>query len=210
MYHWAWRGVAVRGSIRLGSRVAVMGKMPLSLVLLSVVLVVSSCSSQTGILDAGASGDGKTLTLSMKACHGDYEVEVDEGSEGVTVSATDQRSPIRFSGDDCSDQLTVELAEPLGERHLVDGSNGAFVHVTYEPWNQTRYSGAEYRTALASAAECILEEDPGSGAKVVERDGVPYLEYELPDLPDGATETTPHASVACVREYVEPLRQGNY
>ncbi|MCL1602026.1 MAG: hypothetical protein M3112_10925, partial [Actinomycetia bacterium] len=156
----------VRDCIRLGSRVAVMGKMPLGLVLLSVVLVVSSCSSQTGILDAEASGDGKTLTLSMKACHGNYEVGVDEGRDRVTVNATDQRFPIRFSGDDCSDQLTVELAEPLGERHLVDGSNGAFVHVTYEPWNQTRYSEAEYRAALESAAECILEEDPGSGARV--------------------------------------------
>jgi hypothetical protein len=184
--------------------------MPLSLVLLSVVLVVSSCSSQTGVHDAGASGDGRTLTLSMKACHGDYEFAVEERIDTVTVNATDQRFPIRFSGDDCSDQLTVELAEPLGERHLVDGSNGAFVHVTYEPWNQTRYSEDEYRAALESAAECILEEDPGSEARVVERDDVPYLEYELPDLPDGATETTPHASVACVREYVEPLRQRNY
>lgn len=200
----------MRGGISLGSRVAVMGKVPLSLVLLGVVLVVSSCSIQTGILDAEASGDGQTLTLSMKACHGSYEVGVDEGAESVTVNATDQRSPIRFSGDDCSDQLTVGLAEPLGERHLVDGSNGAFVHVTYVPWNQTRYSEAEHQAALESAAECILEEDPGSGARVVVRDDVPYLEYELPDLPDGATETAPHASVACVREHVEPLRQGNY
>ena len=200
----------VRGGIRLGSRVAVMGRAPLSLVLLSVVLVVSSCSSQTGILDAGASEDGKTLTLGMKACHGDYELAVEERVDTVTVNATDQRFPIRLRGDDCSDQLTVELAKPLGERHLVDGSNGAFVHVTYEPWNQTRYSKAEYRAALESAAECILEGDPVSGARVVERDDVPYLEFELPDLPDGATETTPHPSVACVREYVEPLRQGNY
>jgi hypothetical protein len=178
-----------------------MGKVPLSLVLLGVVLVSSSCSIQTGMLEAGASGDGKTLTLGMKACH---------GPEKATVNATVQRSPIRLSGDDCSDQLTVEPAEPLGERHLVDGSNGIFVHVTYEPWNQTRYSEAEYRAALESAAECILEKDPGSRARVVERDDVPYLEYELPDLPDGATETTPHASVACDREHVEPLRQGNY
>jgi len=209
-YHWSVEEGGCVSCIRLVSKIAVMWKVPLGLVLLGVVLVVSSCSIQTGILDAEASGDGKTLTLSMRACHGNYEVEVDERRDRVTVNATDQRSPIRFSGDDCSDQLTVGLAEPIGGRHVVDGSNGAFVHVTYEPWNQTRYSEAEYRVALQSAAECILEEDPGSGARVVERDDVPYLEYELPDLPDGATETASHASVACVREHVEPLRQGNY
>lgn len=200
----------MRGRVSLGARAAGMWKVPLGLLLLSVVLVLSSCSIQTGIIEAGASGDGKTLVLSMKDCHGDYDVEVDEGLERVTVTATDQRSPIRLSGDDCSDQLIVELVEPLGERHLVDGSNGAFVHVIYSPWNQTRYSEAEYRAALESAADCILQADPDSGAMVIERDGVPYLAYDMPDLPDGAIETSAHASVACEREYVEPLRQGNY
>ena len=200
----------MRGRVSLGAEAAGRSTVPSGVLFLSAVLVLSSCSIQTGINEAGASGDGKTLVLSMKDCHGDYDVDIDEGLERVTVTATDKRSPIRLGGDDCSDQLTVELVEPLGERHLIDGSNGAFVHVIYSPWNQTRYSEAEYRVAVESAVDCILQADPDSGAIVVERDGVPYLEYDLPDLPDGAIETNPHASVACEREYLEPLRQGHY
>jgi hypothetical protein len=68
-----------------------------------------------------ASVDGRALVLSLNACNlRDYERDVDETSSSVTITVT----AVGKNGDDCADGAIVPLAEPLGERELIDGSNG--------------------------------------------------------------------------------------
>jgi hypothetical protein len=68
-----------------------------------------------------ASVEDRALALSLNACNlRDYEQNVDEGPSSVTVTVT----AVGKSQDDCADGATVTLAEPLGERALIDGSNG--------------------------------------------------------------------------------------
>lgn len=184
-----------------------VGRRSLGVMALSVVLFVSACSYQPGIYNAIASGDGTTLDLSMNNCHGDYSVAVTETSDRVSVEITDNRTPISVSGDDCADNVRMNLDEPLGGRTLVNGTDGSVIDVTYYPWNQNRYSETEYRVALEAAARCIVKAEPDTRATVVDREGVPYLDVEPFDLPDGATQIQASAWVICEREYVEPLRR---
>jgi hypothetical protein len=50
--------------------------------------------------------------------------------EAVRVSVTTDDAP---GGDDCADGVRVELAEPLGERELIDQTTGEAVEVRQTP-----------------------------------------------------------------------------
>lgn len=177
----------------------------LGALVVGVVLLVGACSYQPGVLDAISSGDGQTLSLSMNNCHGDYDVAVVETGDQVRITVTDMRSPIRLSGDDCSDAVTVELAEPLGDRRLVDGG-GTVIAVTYEPWNQTKFSEAEYLAALEAARDCIIESEPDTVVTIgTHPNGYPELDIEAPDLGNGEQQIGVPASVTCIETHVAPL-----
>lgn len=175
----------------------------LALVLVSV-LFLSACSSQVAINEAGVSGDGTRLGLGLNSCGGTYVVDVKETDEAVTVTVTDQRSPISFGGDDCQDGWTVQLLGPLGDRELIDGSRGLAMEVSYEPWNQLRYTEADYRAALEATLGCILAADPGVEASVVEGPDGPRLEVIAGDVPDGQSRIDP--TVECSETHIDPLR----
>ena len=178
---------------------------PLVLLLVGVSLVAAACSYQPEIYNAVASGDGQTLSFSMNNCHGDYAVWVTETPNRVSVEITDNRSPIRLSGDDCADAVTVELTEPLGERHLVDGG-GSTIDVTYYPWNQTKYTEAEYVAALEAARDCITKLEPDTVVTIgTHPDGYPYLDVDASDLGDGEQQIGAPASSVCTDNHVEPL-----
>jgi hypothetical protein len=74
---------------------------------------------EVSVIDASV--EGRSLHLALNACNlRDYEQDVDEGPAAVTITVT----AVGKNQDDCADGATVTLAEPLGERELIDGSDG--------------------------------------------------------------------------------------
>jgi hypothetical protein len=172
---------------------------------LVLAILMSACSNQVVIQEVVANGDATTLNLGLASCGGTYEVDVVETTESVKVRVQDQRSPISFGGDACADGWTIDLSEPLGERDLIDASNGEPVVVRYEPWNQVQYSEEEFRTALEKAVACILEADPELEASVADGANGPELRVEPYDVPDGESRIDP--TYDCLQTHSEPLRR---
>lgn len=82
------------------------------------------------IVDAELRGDW-TLVLQIDACNADENrVSATEEQELVTISVSTDDPP---GGDDCGDLVIVELADPLGDRLLVDEKTGEPVEVRPEP-----------------------------------------------------------------------------
>ena len=94
--------------------------------------VVLGCSGRRDaeIVDAELRGDW-TLVLQIDACNADENrVSATEEQELVTISVSTDDPP---GGDDCGDLVIVELADPLGDRLLVDEKTGEPVEVRPEP-----------------------------------------------------------------------------
>lgn len=178
-------------------------RMGIALVLL---LALGACSRAVSIDDAVASGDGLDVTFSILACLGDHEIEHIEGPETVVVRVIDRSLRSPFGGGDCLDGGSIRLEQPLGERPLVDDRTGDVVEVRYEPWNQYRFTEAEYRAGVEAAVACVLEADPTVDARVVERTEGPYPEVNIPDLPDGGSFDGRFIG-DCIDEHIEPLRR---
>jgi uncharacterized lipoprotein NlpE involved in copper resistance len=99
---------------------------------LAVSLVLLGCSTRRDarIVDAVLEGD-RTLVLNIDACNADdNRTETTENGDTVTIAVTTDDPP---GGDDCADGVTVELADPLGDRALIDASTGEQVEVRTEP-----------------------------------------------------------------------------
>lgn len=171
------------------------------------VMLVAGCSSQPGIVQVDASGDGMTLVFMMESCNGDYTVAVDEDSEQVRVGITDQRRRSPLGGDDCSSPAgPIQLEQPLEQRVIFDTVHDVELPVTYSPWNQTRYSEAEYLAAVEAAGMCVQEASPGAVVTIeTHPDGYPDLSVEWPDLGDGE-RSTKNSFSDCNDQHVEPLR----
>lgn len=91
----------------------------------AVVVAVSACSSGADVYAAARSPSGMTIRLDVRTCNADLSVEVEETPDRVTVSVT----ALNDTNDDCSDGLVFNLSEPLGERPLVDASDGRVIEV---------------------------------------------------------------------------------
>lgn len=90
--------------------------------------VVLGCSGRRDaeIVEAELRGD-RTLVLQIDACNADEnQVSATEEQELVTISVSTDDPP---GGDDCGDLVIVELADPLGDRLLVDEKTGEPVEV---------------------------------------------------------------------------------
>jgi hypothetical protein len=62
------------------------------------------------------------LRIEVPSCNGNPEVtDLDQADDAVTVEVT---TTTRREGDDCLDAVTIDLDEPLGDRHLIDGKSG--------------------------------------------------------------------------------------
>lgn len=68
----------------------------------------------------GVSEDGRTLYFQVQSCNGNPEATVvSESNETVVVRVISDVQTGDSQG--CSDGVTVQLAEPLGDRQVVDG-----------------------------------------------------------------------------------------
>lgn len=105
----------------------------MALGLVAVASLASGCGGApqrvpTVLLDASTDSSGTGLRLTVGSCGGNPEVV------GVTETATEVRVRVisdEVSGDSlaCAEAVQVRLDEPLGQRALVDDSNGARVEV---------------------------------------------------------------------------------
>jgi hypothetical protein len=68
--------------------------------------------------------------LELDACNGSNEAKTTEQPDQVRVDVRTDDAP---GGDDCSDVLTIQLKEPLGDRPVIDGSTGRSVEVLSAP-----------------------------------------------------------------------------
>lgn len=175
----------------------------------AAVVSLSACSgASVDIREAVSNKEGTVIDLSLARCGREYAIELTETDEAVTVGAIDQDGYIGIVADSCQDSVTIDLAEPLGDRPLIDGANGQPVEVWYFPWNGQRFSEDEYRAAMEAALSCYLAANPGSTGSVVDGPYGPEIDVDLgdrADLSDGETWQDPGAH--CIDEHVDPLRR---
>jgi hypothetical protein len=97
-----------------------------TLVALSVVSAGRSSSRDAGIILAESSPGGTRLRLSLTTCSADLSSTVEETEQEVRVLVTARNDTV----DDCGAVLEIVLSEPLGDRLLIDESDGEPVMVT--------------------------------------------------------------------------------
>ncbi len=177
-------------------------------VVATATLLASGCSANPDIYRAEASGDGTILHFEVGACNGDFETVVDETVDQVTVNITDLRQRNPFYGDDCAGVVgPIQLAQPLDDRLLINGSDRSEIPVYYTPWNQAKYTEAEYLAAVEAAGRCVQEASPDAVITIkTHPDGYPDLSVEWPDVADG-DQSVRNSFSDCNDQYVEPLRR---
>ena len=109
LYH---RGVRIRTLIRV-----------VALAVASVA-TLAACSSPVTILGVGLSADGTVLTLSLSACSADLVVEHSVDDEAVMILVRERGSFLGSGGENCADEYTIVLDEPLGDRTVIDEQTG--------------------------------------------------------------------------------------
>jgi hypothetical protein len=96
-----------------------------ALQLATLTIAMSACSSGTDIYFAFVSADGTTVTIGVAACNADHKVDVDERVDQVVVKVTATNG----SEGDCADAVQFRLSEPLGDRSLIDASDGEEIEI---------------------------------------------------------------------------------
>ncbi len=91
---------------------------------LALTALLSACSSPVTIVGVGVSADGTVLTLSLSACNADLTVDYSVDDEAVMILVQERGSFIGSGGDDCADEYTILLDEPLGDRAVIDEQTG--------------------------------------------------------------------------------------
>lgn len=79
----------------------------------------------------GDRGGAVQLELGVATCNADLAAEVDETEDEITITVTARNE----SRNDCSDVLVVDLTHSLGDRAVVDGSDGEELFVEERPPN---------------------------------------------------------------------------
>ncbi len=103
--------------------------------LLGFTLVLGAC----GLADSGGRQpisladvqlfpDGRTLSVGVNSCNGTPTADVDQGTDEVRITA-EAYIPGGDDQESCMDEVTVELAELLGNRRVVDGISGQELEV---------------------------------------------------------------------------------
>lgn len=172
----------------------------------AVALLLVGCSSQPEIERAEVSGDGTSLVIMMASCNADYSLSVSESSDEVRVIVIERDRHSSLWCDAGAGLVgPVQLDEPLGDRVVFDGGRDIEIPVSYWPWNQTRYSDAEYLAAMQAAARCVEGLEPQATVAVATSDdGYAFLDVVAGE-PD-AEQSSIDATEACFERHVEPLR----
>jgi hypothetical protein len=92
--------------------------------------LLAACASPVRVIGADDLGGGM-LRVWLNTCNASgHRVSVAEGDAQVVITVRVPDPPADDEiVDSCSDGVTVELDEPLGDRRLVDGSEASAVQV---------------------------------------------------------------------------------
>ncbi len=99
-------------------------------VLVSAVVAAGCIGPRDARINQATLQGDRTLVLGIDACNGSNEAKTTERSDQVRVKVRTDDAP---GGDDCSDVVTIQLKEPLGDRPLIDDSTGRAVEVLPAP-----------------------------------------------------------------------------
>ncbi len=100
---------------------------------LTLAALTAACSSPVTIVGVAVSRDGMVLSLSLSACNANLVVDYSVDDEAVMILVQERGSFIGSGGDDCTDQYTIVLDEPLGSRIVIDEQTGQQLVPAAEP-----------------------------------------------------------------------------
>lgn len=94
-------------------------------------IVTAACSlfpKEADITSVSVEGEAQ-LALGVNTCNADLRAGIDETEDEIVITVTARNN----SSNDRADQLIVDLAEPIGDRSVVDGSDGQELLVDGRP-----------------------------------------------------------------------------
>ena len=94
--------------------------------LLLMVLLASACAPGADLYSpASSSTDGRLIRIHVAACHAELTAHVEERPDRVMVRVGARHG---YDGD-CGGRIDIHLSDPLGERALIDASDGDEIEV---------------------------------------------------------------------------------
>lgn len=181
---------------------------------LATLSSLAACSlfNRVEIESAQQSLDGTRLALVFMTCNSVTSATVEERDDVVRVFP--QRLEASESGGetDCLDEVVVQLAQPLGDRAVVNDSSGNTVDVAQSPpadaldwpYDRTLATSAEYERALERMVDCLEDADPHLTARVVP--GLNWNSWSFDKAPDHEGNLEVPAIEECDATTLAPLR----
>lgn len=174
-------------------------------------LALGGCSNAVEATRAEVSIDGTNVAVSFASCNEVESATAEESEKQVTITATPERQTRGSAGDDCEDRVVVTLAEPLGDRMLVNGGTGAEISIDDSaseqdpvfPYASERVSQAEYEAALEDMVECLETEDPAIDAWVTQE--LNWKTWDFHKESDSEGNMSAPAIAICSERILEPL-----
>jgi hypothetical protein len=81
-------------------------------------------TSTRGVRTLWEADGAQSVSLALGSCHADIdEIELDEARDEIRVTVWVRGG----TSEDCADGTIVDLAQPVGDRRVVDGSSGEVV-----------------------------------------------------------------------------------
>ena len=176
--------------------------------LLAPVLLLASCATNVAVYSADVSLDDMRLRLTLQTCN-PSSVSIYVTDVGHRVELAVAAHPARLlGGPDCQHLAIVALPEPLGGRDVFDRSARNVVPVSLSSWDwpydQDRFTMADYETALAAMVACLESRDPAIQAAIA--DGLDWPTYEWHKERDERGNMSAPAVGGCRRDHLDPLR----
>lgn len=97
--------------------------------LTACILTGCSQTEHPKIVSASVDDTGMTITAAVDSCNRSPELSIEETATTITVTATIQSSTFSDS-DDCLDEASASIDDPLRDRQIIDGSTGKSVPLT--------------------------------------------------------------------------------
>ena len=91
---------------------------------ISGLVMLGGCQVSVPVVEVWGSSDDRELEVAVDTCNRDPDVAALESEEEVRLQVSVARS-FALNSNSCRDAAKVVLDEPLGDRRVIDDSNGA-------------------------------------------------------------------------------------
>ncbi|WP_299521160.1 hypothetical protein [uncultured Serinicoccus sp.] len=95
---------------------------------ISGLVMLGGCQVLAPVVEVWGSSDDRELEVAVDTCNRDPDVTALESEEEVRLKVSVARS-FALNSNSCGDAAKVVLDEPLGDRRVIDDSNGAELEV---------------------------------------------------------------------------------